>query len=57
MRLFGKKKLTDIYQKYNSKRVTYGINIFDSIPDGKRHTKLKFWNYSKRQFGILIQKN
>jgi uncharacterized protein YjgD (DUF1641 family) len=39
MRLFNKKKLTDIYQKYNSKKVTNGINIFDSIPDGKKKYK------------------
>ena len=39
MKLFRRKKLTDIYTEYNEKISTLGVNFFDSIPYGKKEYK------------------
>jgi hypothetical protein len=62
VRLFRTKKLADIYENYNSEKLTFGVNIFDSIPDGKKKYKtqiLEFfeeaiWNSDSKKLTFCI---
>jgi len=45
MKLFRAKTLTDIYVKYDNENLAFGVNIFDSIPDGKKKYKIQILEF------------
>ena len=47
MRIFRKKKLTDIYEKYDREKMSFGKNILDLIPDGKKEYKSQIMEFFK----------
>lgn len=47
MKLFKAKKLTDMYSKYNLKKLPFDKSAFDSIPEGKMKFKNQILDFFK----------